>query len=90
MHAKTSDGQTAYAIAEEFGFLPIMMQLGRHATGFMGPVRPNRGRVDVSVRCPMGCGASLDTSEVCVCVQNILQTTQNLQKQALDPLSTMR
>jgi hypothetical protein len=64
VHAKTPEGQTAFHIADEYGFLPIMTQLGRHATGFMGPVRPNRGRVDVSVRCPLGCGANLESSEV--------------------------
>eukprot|EP00605_Chrysophyceae_sp_TOSAG23-4_P001653 GSChrysophyteH1.ASY1.ANO1.1814.1 assembled CDS len=64
VHARDPDGRTAYSIAEEYGFLPLMQQMGRHSTGFMGPVRPHRGRVDVFVRCPLGCGKSLDTSEV--------------------------
>ena len=58
VHKQTSDGETAYSIAEQYGFLPIMTQMGRHAAGFMGPVRPHRGRVDEYVRCPRGCGAS--------------------------------
>ena len=58
VHALTPEGETAYSIAEEYGFLPIMRQMGRHAAGFLGPVRPHRGRVDEFVRCSRGCGAS--------------------------------
>ena len=64
VHAKTPEGATAFSIAEEYGFLPLMQQIGRHSTGFMGPVRPHRGRVDVFVRCPLGCGKSMEPSEV--------------------------
>jgi ankyrin repeat protein len=58
VHKATPEGETAYSIAEQYGFLPIMTQMGRHAAGFMGPVRPHRGRVDEFIRCPRGCGES--------------------------------
>jgi ankyrin repeat protein len=64
VHAKTPDGKTAYSIADEYGFLPIMTQMGRYANGFFGPVRPNRGKVDEYVRCPLGCGASMLAHDV--------------------------
>ena len=81
VHKATPEGETAYSIADEYGFLPIMQQMGRHSSGFMGPVRPNRGRVDVFVRCPMGCGESMDPTDVkeheFYCVNRIVKCPQD-------------
>jgi ankyrin repeat protein len=58
-----SDGHTAFEIAEDMGFLNIMMKISQYRAGFMGEVRVTRGMVDDTIKCPLGCGADVSPHE---------------------------
>ena len=60
----TREGKSAYDIAEEYGFLNVMKAISRYGNGFLGPVRVARGRVDELTRCPLGCGADMQSWDV--------------------------
>lgn len=54
-----ANDKTAFKIAEELNFTGIMQLLSQFGSGFLGPIQVSRGRVNNTVRCPIGCGAEL-------------------------------
>jgi ankyrin repeat protein len=50
---------TAFEIAEDMGFLNIMLKISQYRAGLLGDVRVTRGNVDDTIKCPLGCGADI-------------------------------
>ena len=56
---RDENGQTAYEIADSENFSNIMKLLSQFKGGFLGPVQVSRGRVNNTIKCPLGCGMDM-------------------------------